>query len=400
MMPGRSAGLDAAWSGSSDRGSADHHTRPTAGWYTDPWRRAAWRWWDGRAWTYRSSDRAKRRPRLGSWLSWPVAVAGVATIVGLIAMLVVSTRAAVEGILLGLVPLVVVLPVLTWLDRLEPEPWRSRIHALLWGATVAGFVSGLVNSAVAILSNEAWAAVASAPLIEEATKGLGVVVAVRRREIDGVMDGIVYAGWVALGFAVVEDFLYFTTAAELGALVEVFVVRAILTPFTHPLFTAWIGLALGLAVSRQQPLGRNFAWGYGLAVASHSAWNSALTYSAAAGREWTLIVAIPGFIALFIAAVVTVLLIHRRDHAEFNRLVPMMTQRYGLSREEVASYGSWQMVLSNRRNLNRDRRARFDAVHGALARLAQFHRRQGQSDPVDEQILVGQLAAARADAAA
>ncbi len=368
---------------------------PAGGWYRDPWNRAVWRWWDGLAWTHHESDRARRRPRLGSWLSWPIALAGLATVISLAGLLVVSTESAMQGILLGLVPLAVVLPVLTWLDRLEPEPLRSRLHAVLWGASVAGFVSGVVNSGVAYLFGESWAAVVSAPLIEEVTKGLGVLMAVRRREIDGVMDGIVYAGWVALGFAVVEDFLYLTTAAETGALVEVFVVRAILTPFAHPLFTAWIGLAVGLAVARQQPLGRNCAWGFGLAAASHAAWNGSLTYSAAAGREWALLVAVPGFIAMFLAAVVTVIRIHRHDHDEFNRLAPLLAERYGLTSREVAAFGSWQMVLNNRRNLLRKERERFDAVHAALARLALFHRRHGDRDPVDEQILAGRLAVAR-----
>lgn len=72
--------------------------------------------------------------------------------------------------------------------------------------------------------------------------------ALRRREVDGVTDGIVYAGWVALGFAVVEDMTYFSLTSIEGDLLPVFVVRAILTPFAHPLFTFWIGLALGRAV--------------------------------------------------------------------------------------------------------------------------------------------------------
>lgn len=379
-------------------GSAGGPPQPARGWYRDPWRRSAWRWWDGLAWTQAESDRARRRPRLGSWLSWPIALAGLATGAGLFGLLVVSTESAVQGMLLGLVPLFVVLPVLTWLDRLEPEPFRSRLHAVLWGATVAGLLSGVVNSGVAYVFGEAWAAVASAPLIEEAAKGLGIIMALRRREIDGVMDGIVYAGWVALGFAVVEDVLYLTTAAEAGALVEVFVVRVIVTPFAHLLFTAWIGLAIGLAVARQQPLLPNVAWGYGLAAASHAAWNGSLTYSAsAAGREWALLVAIPGFIALFLAAAVTVVRIHRQDHDEFNRLAPLLAERYGLTRQEVAAFGSWQMVLNNRRNLSRRERERFDDVHGALARLALFHRRHGARDPVDEQILAGRLAVARVE---
>ncbi len=83
-------------------------------------------------------------------------------------------------------------------------------------------------------------------------KGLGVVWAARRREIDGVMDGIVYAGWVGLGFAVAEDFLYFAMAHEEGQLAGVFIVRALLTPFAHPCSprgsvwpSAWRSCAVG-----------------------------------------------------------------------------------------------------------------------------------------------------------
>jgi hypothetical protein len=41
------------------------------------------------------------------------------------------------AIVLGLVPIAIVGPALVWLGRVEPEPWSARIHALLWGASVA-----------------------------------------------------------------------------------------------------------------------------------------------------------------------------------------------------------------------------------------------------------------------
>jgi len=328
-------------------------------------------------------------------MSWPVAIAGVGTALSLIALLVVSTRAAALGIALGLVPLVLVLPVLAWLDRVEPEPFRSRVHAVLWGATVAGLASGLVNSIVAVQAGDAWASVASAPLVEEFTKGLGVYWALRRREIDGVMDGIVYAGWVALGFAIVEDFLYFTTAVEAGQWQEVFVVRALLTPFAHPLFTAWIGLAIGLAVARQQSLLINAAWGYGLAVASHAAWNAAITLGEEQESLAVILVAAAGFFLLFIAAAVTVTILRRHDQRRFTDVVPFLAQRYGMSSQEVAVFGDWKTVLSNRRGLPRSQRKYFDEIHSALARLALFHRRQGPHDAATEHILTEQLRLAR-----
>ncbi len=372
-----------------------HSSTSPPGWYPDPWQQSVWRWWDGKRWTAHLGHATDHRPKLGGWLSWPVAVFGIATVLSLVGLLVVQTEAALLGIALGLVPLVVVLPVLAWLDRVEPEPFRSRLHAVLWGATVAGFVSGIVNSAVAIGFGDAWAAIASAPLIEEFTKGLGIYWALRRREIDGVSDGIVYAGWIALGFAIVEDFLYFTTAVEAGQWREVFIVRALLTPFAHPLFTAWIGMAIGLAVVHQQSVLVNACWGYGLAVASHAAWNATLTYTGDTGDESVLLVAAAGFFALFVAAAVTVAKIRRHDQRRFAELVPYLAQRYGMSSQEVAVFSNWKSVLAARRRLPRRRRHGFDEIHSALARLALFHRRTGPSDVATEQILAEQLRIAR-----
>lgn len=367
------------------------------GWYADPWRVAAWRWWDGSTWTPHVQQRPQARPRLPSWLSIPVLVGSAATAMSMIVLLLYSTGPTVIGIVFGLVPLLIVLPVLAWLDRVEPEPRNSRIHAVLWGAMVAGFVSGLVNTAVAIGAGEDWAAVVSAPLIEELTKGLGIYWALRRLEVDGVMDGVVYAGWVALGFAVVEDVLYFADAVEQDALLQVFVVRAILTPFAHPLFTAWTGLAIGLAVARQQSVLANAFWGWGLAVACHGAWNGSLAFAVETGNGGAIAIAAVCFVALFVAAVVTVILLRRNEQRRFVQLVPLLAQRHGLTPEEVGVFGNWQRMLATRRSLPRARRDAFDRVHAALARLALFYRRHGDRDPATEQLLASQLQRARFD---
>ncbi len=365
------------------------------GWYIDPWHMGTWRWWDGEAWTAHISEATEAKPRLPSWLSVPVLIGLVGTTLFMLLLLVYSPGVTLVGAVLGVVPLAIVLPVLTWLDRVEPEPRSSRIHAVLWGAAVAGFVSGVVNSVVALTVGEEWAAVASAPLIEELMKGLGIYWALRRREIDGVMDGIVYAGWVALGFAVIEDVLYFADALEQGILTQVFVLRALLTPFAHPLFSAWTGLAIGLAVARRQSVAANAFWGYGLAVACHAAWNGSLTYAGQTGNQGAIGIAALCFIGLFMAAVITVLLIRRDQQRKFIALVPMLAQRYGLTAAEVGIFGNWQRMLATRRALPRSQRPYFDKVHAALARLALFYRRQGGTDPAAEQVLAGQLYQAR-----
>ena len=51
----------------------------------------------------------------------------------------------------------------------------------------------------------------SAPVIEEGSKGLGVLAALLffRKYFDDILDGIIFAGVITLGFATVENVLYY-----------------------------------------------------------------------------------------------------------------------------------------------------------------------------------------------
>ncbi len=371
-----------------------------AGWYADPTSPGGWRWWNGHHWTTFVADGtpARRKPRLPRWLSVPVVVCAplVVLLVGAIAV----TQPV--SVLAGLVPLVIVLPVLSWLDRVEPEPTASRVHAMLWGACVAVLVSIVVNVLVAFLVSDLASMVISAPVIEEASKGAGIVWAVRRREIDGVTDGIVYAGWVAIGFAVVEDMTYFSLASIEGDLLVVFVVRAILTPFAHPLFTFWTGFAVGRAVRDGRPILTSAWWGCGLAVATHALWNGSLAFGEITDDVdedvaiGVVLIAMLLFVALFTCVAVTLVVMRRREQRRFVAMQPFLARQYGLSATESAMFLGWGELRAARRALPRSRRREFDEVYAALARLAMLHARLNDIDPTDEGILVVQLDAARA----
>lgn len=360
------------------------------GWYDDPSDPASWRWWDGHAWTGFVRP-AGHRPRLPAWLSVPVLVSAVLVV----PVLVIALVAAPVPTLLSVPTFLVVLGVFVWFDRLEPEPWQERVHAVLWGATVAVLGASLVNGLVFELFGEVAGAVVSAPIMEEVLKGAGVLYAVRRRMIDSVTDGVVYAGWIAAGFAAVENVEYFISAADDGMLLEVVILRGVLSPFLHPLFTLWIGVMVGLAVVR----GRHPAlWalpGLGVAVALHALWNGATMLLA--GPAWLLaVLVVLGTLGLFlVTAAVLVVGRLRQRHALAHR-VPVVAARYGLTQEEVLVFSDWRRTLAVRRGLPRRRRRAFDARHAAVSRLAALERRPGPVDPGLERDLVASLWAARA----
>jgi len=362
------------------------------GWHPDPWNRDQWRWWDGWTWTPHVSARAKK-PALPGWLSVPVILASVLVV----PTLGVALASFPHAVALALIPMAIVLPVMMWLDRVEPEPRAALVHAFLWGATVAVLVSSIVNASVGAIFGEAIAAMMSAPLVEEAMKAGGILYAVRRREIDGPMDGIVYAGWTAIGFAVVEDVEYFVRASGEGQLAAVFVLRGLLSPFAHPLFTAWTGLAVGRAVARGRPVFPGILWGYGLAVLSHALWNGSATAAQALGDVGLefLLRTVLAFVALFFTFAAVLYRVRRKEERRFVELVPWLAQRYELTPAEVALFGDFSAMLRARKRLGPQQRRWFDRVHAALARLAVLHDRPGGADPVTEHALVAQLQQAR-----
>ncbi len=205
-----------------------------------------------------------------------------------------------------------------WLDRYEPEPRSLLALGLAWGAFVATaaalLLQGLGGFAAGLSSQQQLSIFA--PITEEATKGafLFLLLWWRRHELDGILDGIVYAGMVGIGFAFTENILYLAAAYNgtdgiapggAEALTGTFLVRCLASPFAHPLFTAFTGIGVGIAVATRSPLVRVIApiAGYVAAVLAHGLWNGSTLGGVENFITVYLTLMLPAFVSVILFAV-------------------------------------------------------------------------------------------------
>ncbi len=199
------------------------------------------------------------------------------------------------GILLslffGIVPMLFFAWFVYWLDRYEKEPSVLLGVVFVWGAIIAAGAAFLTNTVLSVgiylfthseIATDITTGSLIAPVVEESLKGLAVLLIflVYRHEFDTILDGIVYAAIVALGFAATENALYiyqygYAENGLSGVLAMTFV-RVVLVGWQHPFYTSFIGI--GLAVNRlnKNPLIKLIApiGGWLAAVFTHSLHNT------------------------------------------------------------------------------------------------------------------------------
>lgn len=194
------------------------------------------------------------------------------------------------GFVLSLIPLSAVLLAVHLIDRWEPEPKRLLVFAFTWGAAVSIAVTLLVQPVFALTFQfsdvadlQTFMATVQAPVVEEFAKSLGLllILLLARKHFDGPVDGIVFAFTIAGGFAFTENILYFGRAIAESAspgtdLAQVFLLRGVMSPFAHAIFTGTTGLIMGFAARRWHTGASVLAFVVGLipAMLLHNRWNS------------------------------------------------------------------------------------------------------------------------------
>ncbi|MFD9634879.1 PrsW family intramembrane metalloprotease [Streptomyces violascens] len=257
-------------------------------------------------------DRSKwrYRPRRDFWRSKAVRAGALITLLalcGLVILALVREQTGTEGFLVGLGLAVLPVPLLgaafRWLDRVDPGPWRNLLFALAWGACAAALVAIIANSFATRWIATATADPSSAdhlgasviaPIVEESAKAAAVLLLFlfRRRDFKGIVDGVVFAGFTATGFAFTENILYLGnafgedqashSAGLASTTAATFFVRVVMSPFAHPLFTVLTGIGFGAAALAPPgkrlrrvvfPLG-----GLVCAMGMHALWNSSTLF--------------------------------------------------------------------------------------------------------------------------
>lgn len=195
---------------------------------------------------------------------------------GLIILALVREQTGTEGFLVGLglavLPVPLLIAAFRWMDSVEPKPWRNLAFAFAWGSCAATLVAILANGfATKWLMNTidvadraraaGWGATFVAPVVEESAKAAAVLLlfVFRRRDFNGLLDGVVFAGITATGFAFTENILYlgnaFASDQSFGheglpsTTAATFFVRVLMSPFAHPLFTSMTGVGFGIAAA-------------------------------------------------------------------------------------------------------------------------------------------------------
>ena len=230
-------------------------------------------------------------------------IAGMfALLLGLIVLLFIGAETGLVEMLIGMIcatlPVPIYIMLLLWIDRYESEPLWMLATAFFWGALFAVFIAMIFNTGIEIVAaaathsadiGQSIGAVIAAPIVEETSKALIILIFFfwKKDEFDGIVDGIVYAGMVGLGFAMTENILYYGRAVQHGAgvLTFVFILRGMAAPFSHPLFTSMTGIGLGWSRQSDNVFVKIVVpvLGFMLAVLMHATWNGSAVFGGGLG---------------------------------------------------------------------------------------------------------------------
>ena len=213
-----------------------------------------------------------------------------------------------------------------WLDRFRPQRPLVWLLTFLWGACASTWISIKVNSwageamntTMANADTGSRAAIFIAPFVEEASKVtvLFLLVILYRARIVSRLSIVALAGLSAIGFAFIENTIYYARAFVFGTntigiedplaeVIEIVKLRGIYTSFGHPVFTMMTALGLAIALGARSKTVRVVAplAGFVVGAGGHMLFNGVATSGGTAQLkpQW--------FMALGLVAMLTLMMV-------------------------------------------------------------------------------------------
>lgn len=347
---------------------------------------------------------------------WPP----VAALSWLAAMAWVWSEIGAAGLAWGLpLSIAITLPMVAtflWLHRWAQGRPGLLLSAFAWGASVAGLCSiwsqeglqALIDAHAGVEFGTWFRPLVITPVTEELFKGLFLVwmLVYRRSQIRGLLDGIVYGGLIGAGFAFSEQTLYFGQAiikyvasdpansAAATTLAMSFVLRALMVPFMHSFFVAFIGMGVAASVDARSRVTQGFGvvLGFLFPIVLHGVWD----WSALAGDDPFMIFKIYAvlMLPLFVALAILAIILRRHEGKDIAAALPGLAWEGHIAEHEIALLGSmkerrrWQREARRRAGWAAARSVgRYQAEASALAILTVRTFATGRHDIVREQAL-------------
>jgi len=202
---------------------------------------------------------------------------------------------AFASLIAAVVPMFVYLIIIWFLDRYDREPFWLVLLNFFWGATGAiflGIIGSMIfqlplNELIRVVADDNTSelmnlsgAIITAPLIEESTKGVFLLLMSLSKRFDGGVDGAVFGGAIGLGFGMTENFMYFLSYGSTPtSWLMLVIIRTLFSAVMHCLSTATFGACIGYA--KFKPLIYKIILlptGFFLAVFLHFSWNLSVSF--------------------------------------------------------------------------------------------------------------------------
>ena len=201
-------------------------------------------------------------------------------------------------LIVALAPIFVIAFYIYFRDKYEKEPWSLLLKAMFLGVIIAfpiilveQFMDS-IGSGLTGISGGAWKAFMVAALCEEAFKYLALYLLIwKSKEFNEKFDGIVYATFISLGFAGIENVLYVLDGGASTGMV-----RAFTAVPAHALFGVSMGFFFGMAKFYPKKRKQLLIYSYLLPFTLHGIYDFILM----SGVNWILLLFVPFIIFMWL----------------------------------------------------------------------------------------------------